>query len=39
MDTMLVLAFSLAAIASSISLFAFTKIEKLEKRMNDLEGK
>ncbi|GGD25511.1 hypothetical protein GCM10011389_36430 [Pontibacillus salipaludis] len=39
METMLILAFSLAAGGASIALFAFSKVEKLEKRIKELEAK
>ncbi|RCW63957.1 hypothetical protein DFR57_11583 [Saliterribacillus persicus] len=39
MDTMVIIAFSVAAGALSIASFAFSKIEKLEKRVKELEDK
>lgn len=39
MDTMVILAFSVAAGALSIALFAFSKIERLEKRIKEVEDK
>ncbi|RCW76941.1 GNAT family N-acetyltransferase [Saliterribacillus persicus] len=39
MDTVVIFAFSVAAGALSIALFAFSKIEQLEKRVKELENK
>lgn len=39
MDTMVIFALSVAIGALSMTFFAFSKIEKLEKRVKELEDK
>lgn len=39
MDTMVIIAFSVGAGALGMASFAFSKIEKLEKRVKELENK
>ncbi len=39
MDTMVIFAFSVATGASSIALFALSKVSSLDKRVKELENK